>query len=113
MTIVPLVVCRVATEPYEDSEQDLTNRQAHITNIALTNPGQRMTAESGRDVDQDFLGGKEGGSFGFKSTVKSLSFYLRSQGVDWDSVWRRVEEVCVKTVLLGHRDMQEAGRGLR
>ena len=51
--------------------------------------------------------------FGFKSTIKSLSFYLRSQGVDWDSVWRRVEEVCVKTVLLGHREMKEAGRGLR
>ena len=103
----------MATEPYKDSELDLTNKQAHITNIALTNPGQRMTAESGQDVDQDFLGGKEGGSFGFKSTIKSLSFYLRSQGVDWDSVWRRVEEVCVKTVLLGHREMKKAGRGVR
>ena len=72
-----------------------------------------MTTECRRDGDQDFLASREGGVAGFKSTIAALSFYLRSQGVDWEEVWQEIEEVCAKTVLLGHHDMHEAGRGLR
>ena len=72
-----------------------------------------MSTQCRRDGGQDFLAGREGGGAGFKSTIAALGFYLRSRGVDWEEVWQEIEEVCAKTVLLGHQDMQEAGRGLR
>ena len=104
---------RIASEPYEASCEDLTALGAHITNIPLTGSGRRVTTECGRDGDQDFLAAREGGAKGFKSTIAALRFYLRGQGVDWEEVWQEIEQVCAKTVLLGHTEMQEAGRGLR
>jgi hypothetical protein len=95
------IVYRFAIEEY-DGGQDIGNNCAHITNVALHK----------NDI-VGYLGEKDNFFSGFKWTLKTLKMHLRKQGVDWSTVWSRVEDVCLKTVLLAHSDMQEAARGLR
>ena len=93
---------RFATEPYEEGQRDLTNVCAHLTNVSV-NSGNA----------EDFFGHKEELFSGFKWTLKTLGVYLNKQGFNWAETWRRIEDTCVKTVLLGHQQMQEGAQGLR
>ena len=86
---------RFATEEYR--EEDLDNRFVHLTNFAV-NKEKREDVE----LDQD---GVEGS---VKWSLASLRTYFKRQGLDWSSVWRQIEELCVKTVLAGHFDMISA-----
>ena len=36
-----------------------------------------------------------------------MSIYFRKHGIAWSPVWERIEDVCRKTVLLAHKEMQE------
>ena len=87
---------RFATELYGEGEE-ISNLCAHITNQSLH-----------EDNVVGYFGEKKDLFSGFKWTLKTLSIYFRKQGIDWSQVWGRIEDVCRKTVLLAHKDMQEA-----
>ena len=42
---------------------------------------------------------------GHKWSLRTFWKYLESQGVDWQRVWRRIKNTCVKTVMCGHQDI--------
>ena len=92
---------RFATEVY-DGGANIGNTCAHITNQSLH-----------EDNVVGYFGEKQDVFSGFKWSLRTLGVYLRRQGVDWADVWARVEEVCLKTVLLAQGDMQEGARDLR
>merc|ERR1712032_189767 len=87
---------RFATELYGEGEK-ISNLCAHITNQSLH-----------EDNVVGYFGEKKDLFSGFKWTLKTLSIYFRKQGIDWSQVWGRIEDVCRKTVLLAHKDMQVA-----
>ena len=88
--------CRFATEEYGEGEE-ISKICAHITNQSLH-----------EDNVVGYFGDKKDLFSGFKWTLKTLSIYFRRQGIDWAQVWGRIEDVCTKTVLLAHKEMQEA-----
>ena len=88
--------CRFATEEYGEGG-DISNICAHITNQSLH-----------EDNVVGYFGDKRDLFSGFKWTLKTLSIYFRKKGIDWSQVWGRIEDVCRKTVLLAHKEMQEA-----
>ena len=87
---------RFATVEYGEGEE-ISNICAHITNQSLH-----------EDNVVGYFGEKKDLFSGFKWTLKTLSIYFRKQGIDWSQVWGRIEDVCRKTVLLAHKDMQVA-----
>ena len=92
------LVSRFATKPYEEGK-DISNIFAHITNKSLN-----------KDNVVGYFGDKQDLFSGFKWTLKTLSIYFRRQGIDWSKVWGKIEDISRKTVLLAHREMQEAAR---
>ena len=43
-----------------------------------------------------------------KWSLRHLKKYFSHRGLEWTSVWREIEALCVKTVLAGHHDMVSA-----
>ena len=87
---------RFATETYNEGKE-ISNICAHITNQSLH-----------EDNVVGYFGDKKDLFSGFKWTLKTLSIYFRKNGIDWSQVWERIEDVCRKTVLLAHKEMQLA-----
>ena len=92
---------RFATEDYGGGA-DIGNTCAHITNQSLHE--HKVVG---------YFGDRQDVFSGFKWSLRSLGVYLRRRGVDWAAVWARVEEVCLKTVLLAQGDMHQAASHLR
>ena len=42
---------------------------------------------------------------GHKWSLRSFWKYLEQRGVDWQRVWRRIKNTCVKTLMCGHPDI--------
>ena len=87
---------RFASEPYSETDPD--NLFSHLTNFALNK--DRGTRELGDAED-----GVEGS---LKWSLGSLKKYFSAKGLDWNSVWREIQSLCVKTVLAGHYEMVSA-----
>ena len=86
---------RFASEQY--SEDDPSNMLSHLTNFAINKARSRE------------LGDEEDGVEGrLKWSLRHLKKYFSHCGLDWTSVWREIEALCVKTVLAGHHDMVSA-----
>ena len=87
---------RFASEQYSENEPH--NMFSHLTNFAI-NKERSTEAELGDG------GGVEGS---LKWSLGYLRKYFSARGLDWTSVWREIEALCVKTVLAGHYDMVSA-----
>ena len=87
---------RFASEEY--SEDDPHNMFSHLTNFALNQ-------DRGRTELGDAEDGVEGS---LKWSLGSLKKYFSGRGLDWNSVWREIQSLCVKTVLAGHYEMVAA-----
>ena len=81
---------RFASEKY--SENDHQNLFSHLTNFALNK-------DRGRGEPGDL-----------KWSLGDLKKYFSARGLDWSSVWREIQSLCVKTVLAGHDEMVSACR---
>jgi tubulin polyglutamylase TTLL6/13 len=90
-------LARFATEPYEPvNRNNYRSTFQHLTNYAINklNPKFKQ-AQSGTD-----------GEGGFKRSLKSVFTKLASSGVDTTTIWSKIEEIAIKTIILGYEKMR-------
>jgi len=94
-------LARFATEPYNTDCMGIKNNCIHLTNSKVN----KDNTESYGDHNEDPFSG-------FLWTLSMLQEYLQNQGVDWDDVSQDVEEVVIKTIILGYDKMKQDCQGL-
>jgi len=98
-SIDPLVIyvyqdglARFASEPYNTNSLEIRNNCIHLTNSKIN----KENTES--------YGSKEDLHNGFLWTLTMLKNLFEKEGLHWASIWANVEDVVLKTILLGYKD---------
>jgi len=85
---------RLATRPFSLQDDHLTDKYRHLTNYSVNKNNEEF--EHNESPEE---------CTGHKWSLRTFWKYLESQGVDWQRVWRRIKNTCVKTVMCGHQDI--------
>ena len=79
---------RICTQKYQPVERNLNNQQMHLTNYAINKNAEDFVQPE--DTDDDSA---------HKRTVSSLMHTLEREGVDTETLWEQIGELCVKTII--------------
>ena len=80
---------RVCTQKYKPLEKNMGDVRMHLTNYSINKDSEAFVQpEDETNCDN-----------AHKRTITSLMETLESQGVDTESLWRKIGEVCVKTII--------------
>lgn len=90
---------RFATEEFSLSEEHLKDKFRHLTNYSVNKNNENFEYNESPD---EF--------YGHKWSLRTFWRYLETQGVDWQRVWRRIKNTCVKTFMCGHSDILQVFR---
>ena len=80
---------RFSTEKYNKSSRFVNNRFMHLTNYSINKKNEHFVQNESADQD----------NYGNKWSLSALRNYLRKCGVDVDSLWRHIKDICIKTLL--------------
>ena len=80
---------RFATEPFTMAQDSIDRLCCHLTNFSVNKKNQAFVATDDAAAD---------GS-GSKWSLRALRRYFGTQGWNWEDTWRRIERLCVQTVL--------------
>ena len=83
---------RFATCKYTDSGAGGSRKATkfmHLTNFSINKKNINFVKSNGEDED-----GK-----GSKWSISALRNALRAQGIDDSAIWRKIEDICIKTVI--------------
>ena len=75
-------VVSFCTEDYTLEIDQLTNKQVHLSNYSINKSSEKFNVQSHR------------------WKLSDLWKYLKNNGVDVDEVWKKIEELCIKSVAL-------------
>ncbi|XP_071450337.1 tubulin polyglutamylase TTLL6 [Hetaerina americana] len=85
-------LARFATKKYSrPSNCNLTNVYMHLTNYALNKFSRAYIAD---------------GEFGSKRKISSLNTWLSDRGFDVTSIWNKIDDVIIKTLLSAHQTLK-------
>ena len=93
------MILRFATEPYTNDPSQLNNRFIHLTNYSLN----RLSDNFVHSEDPESAEGN-------KWTLSCLWKYLGEQGVDTATIWHKVTDIVIKTLLCGHAHLLKKSR---
>jgi len=90
---------RFATEEYTNDPDVISNNFIHLTNFSINK-------ESGNFVNNSNPEEPEGS----KWTLSSLWKYFRSRGIDTDSIWTKIIDIVIKSILSAHEQLTNVFR---
>eukprot|EP00747_Dinoflagellata_sp_TGD_P120920 gnl/TRDRNA2_/TRDRNA2_173350_c1_seq1.p1 gnl/TRDRNA2_/TRDRNA2_173350_c1~~gnl/TRDRNA2_/TRDRNA2_173350_c1_seq1.p1 ORF type:complete len:728 (+),score=98.84 gnl/TRDRNA2_/TRDRNA2_173350_c1_seq1:263-2185(+) len=110
---------RCATEKYSCSPDTLASRCMHLTNYSVNKQSpvfvQNMdkAAKTGENEESGSEDGRDGGSEErpSKLSLKDLRAYLERKGLDYDALFERIKDVCIKTLIAVEPSVRDAWKG--
>lgn len=88
---------RFCTQDYSKNTKSLKKRMTHLTNYSVNKKSDNFQANEDVNACE-----------GDKWSLKALKLYLRDHGVDDVAVWKRIEDLIVKTLILGESTVNSA-----
>jgi len=81
---------RFATVPYNKDPESYANRFIHLTNYSINKKSETYVPNDDHDEDQESAS---------KWTFATFKTYLDSIGIDFNTIFKNIEDVVVKTIL--------------
>ena len=83
---------RISTQPFSLSPHDMTNKFVHLTNYSIQKKSKAQFTDVGCDLSDQIYGGS-------KISLSSLAKVFQGMKIDYDDIWDKIEDVCLKTLV--------------
>eukprot|EP00092_Neocalanus_flemingeri_P003383 GFUD01003624.1.p1 GENE.GFUD01003624.1~~GFUD01003624.1.p1 ORF type:complete len:534 (+),score=140.74 GFUD01003624.1:66-1667(+) len=90
-------IVRFATKPYSMKEEDIADKFIHLTNYSINKRNQDFEFN---EVPEELSG--------HKWSLQMLWKYLEKRGINHSTIWEKIKDIIVKTILCGHHSIKTA-----